>query len=660
MSLLPLVLFMTLVVAPAKPSQVVNFDQKPFHTNESGSKDLRTLDFKGAKTVALKEIHSQTRERWTACTACFSDKRGARKVPPLFCVFKGGEEILRSSEEYIARTPLFQEAGEKFKVAVSNSASMRKEHVLDYLNWLLPLLREDMAETAWGILLCDAYRAHISDSIMRLAWEFQFVVIFIGGGATGVVQVNDTHLHGPLSREYMEREMTSMFEAMQADPHGCPGRTRYQCMSDLMLVWQDQALHLRSCEGFLQNQLTNKLDGSEDHLACSEVSAFWAELNMGRWRDESIEEVCQEWEAKRLDWSFEAVYGLVELFPLTGHVDFYEELQDDEGEDAVGDLPWNDREEPSPASSDDELDQTAAPAESGHAQPDLDEAQKKEVEDARARLAGLDRALTNAGHEPQIARAIQDVRGQILKEAAGRSQKESKVAAAIRRQEKFSQDLDASRMAIEVERRRSCEAREAAIQKVLDSMDARVKELVREEMKVASAPAGHASKEALEEKKARRLAIQSAAQSFRLKELGQGADKAGVFQQARFKLISRVFALGDRRTPRMEANWKTWLHRLDEKGRKLYTIRWAAFLQRQMAELVQKMEAGDTGACLDWYRERTREWSLNAGAFTVPAALSIVGGSSASGSVGAPPPAGGSSASSSAGASAPAVRAHPS
>ena len=606
---------------------LLNFDQKPFHTNESGSKDLKTLDFKGAKVVALKEIHSQTRERWTTCTACLSDKEKVRKkIPPILALCKGGPEILRACEDYIDTSPDFQHAGFEFKVLVSNSASMRQEHILDYLAWILPLLRGPGDDGAWRILLCDAYRAHVADSITRLAWTHKYVVVFVGGGATGVVQVNDTHLHGHLSRDYLEREQAALFEFMRQNPNGCPGRSRYQCFYDLMMVWKHRALHIRACDGFKSNQLSNALDGTEDHFASREVAGFWREAGMDAERTRAINEVCAEWEAKRLDWSFDAVYGLIEEFPLTGHLDFYEELQDDEGEDPNPDLDaaWNDGEDPSPISSDDEGGQASAPAGPSQADMSLDDAQQREVQAAQDRLASLDRALAHAGSEQQIARAINDVRAQILKQAAGRSQADSKIAQAIRRQEQLSQDLNLQRLELEAQRRRDWEAKEAAIQTLVASMEERVKELARQEAKAASAPAGpHASSD-LQAAKARRTAIQEAAQSFKLDEMGQGeAEFKTTHQQARFRLINRVFALGDPRSPLMEANWKTWLNRLDKEGRGKYTIRWAAFLRNQMADLVAKMTQGEADACLKWYWEMTREFRLNRGAFVVPGSLNV-------------------------------------
>ena len=43
--------------------EVDGFDQKPFHVNESGSKNRKTLEWTGAK-----QCHGSTRDRWTNFT----------------------------------------------------------------------------------------------------------------------------------------------------------------------------------------------------------------------------------------------------------------------------------------------------------------------------------------------------------------------------------------------------------------------------------------------------------------------------------------------------------------------------------------------------------------------------------------------------------------
>ena len=70
-----------LLVTGQEPESIDNFDQKPLHVNESGSKYQKTLAFVGGE-VELKELHSATRERWTVTRL----PRVTRPVPLLVTI----------------------------------------------------------------------------------------------------------------------------------------------------------------------------------------------------------------------------------------------------------------------------------------------------------------------------------------------------------------------------------------------------------------------------------------------------------------------------------------------------------------------------------------------------------------------------------------------
>ena len=78
-------------------------------------------------------------------------------------------------------------------------------------------------------------------------------------------------------------------------------------MMDLARIWSRLDLHVNASKGFTANMLTSAFDGSDDALASSEIRRYWDELDMGARREACIEEVCKEWEAGRLEWSYEAV-----------------------------------------------------------------------------------------------------------------------------------------------------------------------------------------------------------------------------------------------------------------------------------------------------------------------------------------------------------------
>ena len=166
-------------------------DQTGKHMNECGSKNRKTLAWQGDCDVALREDHNATRKRWTAFTQCLSS---LEETPPghrPFCelLFQGGAQILAGLEEVVNNLRACGVEVEWLTVAVSDSGSYRAEHVIDYLEkTLLPW----GPDRRWRILMLDAYRAHLIDAVKRLAWKRGYIVVYQGGGCTGISQVNDT------------------------------------------------------------------------------------------------------------------------------------------------------------------------------------------------------------------------------------------------------------------------------------------------------------------------------------------------------------------------------------------------------------------------------------------------------------------------------------
>ena len=73
--------------------EIENWDQIPFHHNESGSQNVTTLAVAGA-TVPLVECHAMTRERWTANLTTFSNEERLKEEGPPYCeiMFKATAE----------------------------------------------------------------------------------------------------------------------------------------------------------------------------------------------------------------------------------------------------------------------------------------------------------------------------------------------------------------------------------------------------------------------------------------------------------------------------------------------------------------------------------------------------------------------------------------
>ena len=107
------------------------------------------------------------------------------------------------------------------------------------------------------------------------------------GTTVGVCQVNDTHLHLGMSLRYQDLEMQDMLDQAKLEPHRCPHRDREDCLRDVIVSTASEELHAHCARGHLDNHLTNKLDGSEDHLGRGPAHSLWEELQMSKARDQA-------------------------------------------------------------------------------------------------------------------------------------------------------------------------------------------------------------------------------------------------------------------------------------------------------------------------------------------------------------------------------------
>ena len=188
-------------------------DQTPVFMNEGGSRKSGTLSIVGAPEIALKENHAATRERVSILTSVSSDKASCLqpKRLPLEVLFRGKtNRILKGLRvpDNVNMTVTFQAKG-----------SYRVENMLSFLDrWLDKWNDARVASADWRILLLDSYSAHFDESIQRLCWSRGYILLFHYGHTTGVTQVNDTDLHGPFKRIYLEFESQDFFDRQIMDP----------------------------------------------------------------------------------------------------------------------------------------------------------------------------------------------------------------------------------------------------------------------------------------------------------------------------------------------------------------------------------------------------------------------------------------------------------
>ena len=234
--------------------EMENWDQSPFHHNEIGSQNARTLAICGSIEVPLVEGHADTRMRWTANLTTFSNKERIERgdFPYAQFMFRAeGERLQERLREHVRSRGYLAWAS----ASTSEKGSYREEDVLEFLDRHLPAmpqLRKELAampqSRGWRIAMADDLASHKNDNVRRLCWQRGYVLIVHGGGATRVAQTPDTDLNQHVRRIYSAKEAAYILNEMRK---GIPlPRTEHtRCIDMMMEVLLDPQLHLHVADG---------------------------------------------------------------------------------------------------------------------------------------------------------------------------------------------------------------------------------------------------------------------------------------------------------------------------------------------------------------------------------------------------------------------------
>ena len=229
---------------------IINGDQMPLHRNESASQ--KTLSFKSEATF-VKENYMLSRERVTCFTQLCSDPKVSLK--PEF-VFKGKG----------TRTHLTPPQGVNYQWAPKGS--YRIEQILGMIKQL-PNRYNMFTEKGYAIYVLDDYSVHLMPEVRQALLKKGYILVIIGGGITGDIQINDTNCHRDLKKYYREFEMELMLDQLKDDPKKIPSPSRNDMMRMLLRAWD--LLDVDTEKEFKSLFVTNALDGSEDYLVSDKL-----------------------------------------------------------------------------------------------------------------------------------------------------------------------------------------------------------------------------------------------------------------------------------------------------------------------------------------------------------------------------------------------------
>ena len=236
---------------------IINGDQMPLHRNERSSQ--KTLNFKGEETF-VKENHVLSRERVTGFTQVSSDSKFYTPE------FKGGRLKVKGKG-----TRMKINVEEDIKFQWSPSGSYRLDQLLETIS-NLPNRYHPFTQKDYAIYVLDDYAVHLMPEVRKALFQRGYILVIMGGGVTGFIQSNDTHLHRKLKANYRDLEMELMMEKLQADKKKASSPTRKEMIN--MAVKASRKVDVSFTEVSKELFVTNKLDGSEDYLVSDKLFAL--------------------------------------------------------------------------------------------------------------------------------------------------------------------------------------------------------------------------------------------------------------------------------------------------------------------------------------------------------------------------------------------------
>ena len=125
-------------------------------------------------------------------------------------------------------------------------------------------------------MMLDWFSAHLHEDVKRLIVEDKgHCLLFHGGGVTGILQPNDTHVHEPLSKEFKRLEQNDVLEQRNLQPGKIPRRTRQKVYDDCHLAWASIDHDYVGPKSHLQDGWTLPLDGSKDDEIYHDLEPIW-------------------------------------------------------------------------------------------------------------------------------------------------------------------------------------------------------------------------------------------------------------------------------------------------------------------------------------------------------------------------------------------------
>ncbi|CAL4062693.1 unnamed protein product [Meganyctiphanes norvegica] len=249
-----------------KEPVIISGDQMPLQRNKISKQKSMTHQNQAAY---VKENYTMSRERASVYTQLSTEPQNTMPTPEILFKGKGVGVHINPPQN--------------MSVQFAPKGSYRLENMLKMVK-TLKKRRHIIPQNEYSLYILDDYSVHLHDELRKQLLQIGYVLVIIGGGITGDIQINDTHLHHQLKTKYREKECDLMQQKLVASHNKITAPTRDEMMQMLLESWEtvkiDPVIALKN------NFILNAFDGSEDYLVTyklmklvgEEITAFRKEL----------------------------------------------------------------------------------------------------------------------------------------------------------------------------------------------------------------------------------------------------------------------------------------------------------------------------------------------------------------------------------------------
>ena len=150
----------------------------------------------------------------------------------------------------------------KVSVVTGPSGSYKEEDILAFLEIWLEAWGPGRE---WGIMLMDAYAPGLTHTLQRLCWRRGYICLTHGGGASMILQTNDTGHHEHVRKRFIELQTQLMITKTRMQGGGMADLDLRENIDIMIRVMSGVKLHLTATAGYLRTGTTNALNGDQDH-----------------------------------------------------------------------------------------------------------------------------------------------------------------------------------------------------------------------------------------------------------------------------------------------------------------------------------------------------------------------------------------------------------